>query len=95
MVDGGIGGAGDGSVRYTAAGLDVLALLLGLLAALYWIAGSSIIPIPHWSTDKSGRVVAHPAAAADATRLNRTAAVLTALSVVANSAGNFVGLWAN
>ena len=81
---------------YAAIGFDALGLLLGLLAAAYWAVGSEIIPIPHWALDKrTGRIAAFPSAAADASRLNRTAAILTALAVVANSAGNFVGLWAN
>jgi hypothetical protein len=83
-------------MRYAAIGLDVMGMLLALLAACYWFAGSSIIPIPHWGRHRStGRIVAYPSAAADATRLNQMAAILTALSVLANSAGSFVGLWAN
>ena len=82
--------------------LSVLAFVVGLAAAWYWFRASQVKPM--WfdavssepemlASAAAGNVASQFLAASEAARLNKLAAILTAIAVFLGTLGNLAGAW--
>lgn len=81
--------------------LTLAGALTGLLAAWYWFKSSKVTPQPSWQTEpgdaqasQMGRMAGMMNASTEVAKLNKIAALLTAVSVLLCAASAIVGIMA-
>ena len=81
------------NMEWIVASLAITNLITGLIAAVYWLRGSRIVPLPFWAqfgqiepvnreAANESWIVAQLQAASDSGRLNAIAAIWTAVAVI-------------
>lgn len=90
--------APDQVTKYVAVGFNVVASILGIVAAWYWFQASRVqVQDPHPQDGVSRNVQTDDfvlptmKAFSDSARLNKTAASLTGLAVLSSTIGNLIG----
>ena len=91
-------------MKYVGVVISLLACSTGALSAWYWYKSSRVSIVPIWAdkygvepgdqyASQSGQMAGVIRAASESGRLNKIAALLTAVTVALNVIGGVVGVW--